>query len=201
LHLRSLKRRHSDGLGAGTHMKIACRTLAIAALIAILATFALIQQYLNNTVEAFGETQSVFLLFRPLFTILATTAFALSFASGIVGMTMAGQRRQRIWFAILLAAVVVETYASVAIIMIPALAEFVFAVGPAQDLSGNASNPLLRLEIVNYVIAPLFAPLTTLIYSLRVQGSQQSPAHARPSGEEAGLGGLEYSRLDDTRAG
>ena len=185
-------------------MKIACRTLAIAALIGILATFALIQQYnylMNNTVEVSGETQSAFLLLSPLFTMLATTAFALSFASGIVGMTMAGQRKQRIWFAILLAAVVVETYASVAIIMIPALAEFVFAVGPAQDLSGNASNPLLRLEIVNYVIAPLFAPLTTLIYSLRVQGSQQSPANARPLGEEAGLGGLEYSRLDDMHVG
>ncbi|HEY7021180.1 MAG TPA: hypothetical protein VH349_08685 [Ktedonobacterales bacterium] len=186
-------------------MKTACRTLAIVALIGILATFALIQQYnyfMNNSVDVSGETQSVFLLFSPLFTILATTAFALSFASGIMGMTMAGQRRQRIWFAILLTTVVVETYASVAIIMIPALAQFVFAVGPAQDLSGRANNPLLRLEIVNYVIAPLFAPLTALIYSLRAQGSQQSPANVRPSsGEEAGLGGLEYSRLDDTHAG
>jgi hypothetical protein len=55
--------------------------------------------------------------------------------------------------------------------------------------------------MVNYVIAPLFAPLTALIYSLRLQGNQQSLANARPSGEEAGLGELEYSRLDDTHAG
>ena len=185
-------------------MKIACRIIAIAALIGILATFVMIQQYtylMNNTVEVSGERQSVFLLFSPLFTILATTASALSFASGIVGITMAGQRRQRIWFSILLTSVVVETYANVAIIMIPALAQFVFAVGPVQVLSGSANDPLLRLEIVNNVIAPLFAPLTALIYSLRVQGSQQSPANARPSGEEAGLGGLEYSRLDDMHVG
>ena len=63
----------------------------------------------------------------------------------------------------------VEIYASVAIIMIPALAQFVFTVGSVQDPSGNANDPLLRLEIVNFVITPLFAPLATLIYSLRVQ--------------------------------
>ena len=185
-------------------MKVACRVVAIAALIGILATFALTQQYnylMNNTVDVSGETQRVFLLFSPLFEILATTASSLSFASGVLGLALAGQRRQSIWFAILLAAVVVETYASVAIIMIPALAQFVFTVGSVQDPSGDANDPLLRLEIVNFVIAPLFAPLTALIYSLRVQGSQQSPANARPSGEEAGLGGLEYSRLDDTHAG
>jgi hypothetical protein len=182
-------------------MKIACRVVAIAALIGILATFALIQQYgslMNYAVDVSGEAQSGFLLSSPFFAFLATTTFALSFASGIVGMVMAGQRRQPLWFAILLAAVVIETYAGVAIIMIPQL---FFAVGSAPILSGIVYDPLLRLEIVNNVIAPLFAPLTALIYSLRVQGSQQSPANARPSGEEAGLGGLEYSRLDDMHAG
>ena len=117
-------------------MKIACRVVAVAALIGILATFAMIQQYsslMNNAVDVSGETQSGFLLFSPLFEFLATTASSLSFASGVVGMVVAGQRRQRIWFAILLAAVVVETYASVAIIMIPALAQFVFTVGSVHD--------------------------------------------------------------------
>jgi hypothetical protein len=68
-------------------MTIACRTLAIAALIGILAMFAMIQQYdylMNNTTGAPGETQSVFLLFSPLFVILATTASSLSFASGVL---------------------------------------------------------------------------------------------------------------------
>jgi hypothetical protein len=55
--------------------------------------------------------------------------------------------------------------------------------------------------MMNDVIAPLFAPLVAFIFSLRLQGSQQAPANARPSGEDAGLGGLEYSRLDDTHAG
>jgi len=181
-------------------MKIACRVVAIAALIGILATFALIQQYnylMNNAVDVSGETQSVFLLFSPLFTILATTASALSFASGILGIALAGQRRQAIWFAILLAAVVVETYAGIAIIMIPALTQFFFAVGTVQDPSGSANNPLLRLEMVNYVITPLLAPLTALIYSLRAQRGAQSLASPGASGQEAGIGGLEYSRLDD----
>jgi len=92
-------------------MKVACRVVAIAALIGILATFALTQQYnylMNNTVDVPGETQRVFLLFSPLFEILATTASSLSFASGVLGLALAGQRRQSIWFAILLAAVVVE---------------------------------------------------------------------------------------------
>jgi hypothetical protein len=96
---------------------------------------------------------------------------------------------------------VVETYASYRLILIPALTQFFYEPGPLQGSSDAAHDPLLRLEIVNYVIAPLGAPLTALIYSLRLQGSQQSPANARPSGEEAGLGGLEYSRLDDTHAG
>ena len=181
-------------------MRVACRVVAIAALIGILATFMLIQQFshlMNSPVDGPSETQSVSLLFSPLFSFLATTAFALSFASGILGMVMAGQRRQRIWFAILLVAVVVETYAGIAIIMIPALTQFFFAVGPVQDLSGSANDPFLRLEMVNYVIAPLLAPLVTLIYSLRTQGSPQSPANAEAPGEDAGLAELEYSRLDD----
>ncbi len=182
-------------------MKIACRVVAIAALIGILATFAMIQQYsslMNYAIDVSGEAQSGFLLSSPLFAFLATTTFALSFASGIVGMVMAGQRRQVVWFAILFAAVVIETYAGVALIMIPQL---FFAVGSAPILSGSVTDPLLRLEIVINVIAPLFAPLVAFIFSLRLQGSQQAPVNARPSGEEAGLGGLEYSRLDDTHAG
>jgi hypothetical protein len=139
--------------------------------------------------------------FIPLFVILATPASSLSFASGVLGITLAGQRRQGIWFAILLAAVVVETYAGIAIILIPALTQFYYEPGPLQGPSDGANDPLLRLEMVNYVIAPLFAPLTALIYSLRLQGNQQSLANARPSGDEAGLGELEHSRLDDTHAG
>jgi hypothetical protein len=180
-------------------MKIACRTLAIAALIGILATFALIQQYsylMNNAVDVSGATQSVFLLFSPLFTILATTASALSFASGIVGIVMAGQRRQRIWFAVLLVAIVIDTCAGIVIIMIPAVIQIFYGDRAIQTLNGSV-DPLL----MNHVITPLLAPLAALIYSLRPQGGLQTPANARPSGEEAGLSGLEYSRLDDTRAG
>jgi hypothetical protein len=185
-------------------MRIVCRSIAIAALIGILATFVLIQQYsdlLSNSIDGAGDAPSGFLLFSPLFAFLATTTFALSFATGVVGMVMAGQRRQPIWFAILLAAVAIGTYASVSIIMIPALAQFVFAGGLVQDLSGSAHDPLLQLEIVNDVIAPLFAPLAALIYSLRAQRGVQSPASVRAPGKEAGLGGLEYSRLDDASTG
>src|SRR5262249_24237534 len=129
---------------------------------------------------------------------LTTTTFALSFASGIVGMVIAGQRRHRLWFAILLAAIVIETYAGFAIIMIPQL---FFAVGSAPILSDGAYDPVLRLEIVVNIIAPLFAPLAALIYSLRLQGGQRSRAIAGSSGEEVGLVGLEYSGLDDASAG
>src|SRR5262249_32107104 len=102
---------------------------------------------------------------------------------------------------ILLATVVVETYASLAIIMIPAIAQLVFAVGPVQGLAGSANDPLLRLQVVNDVIAPLFAPLAALIYSLRAQRGVQSPASLSAPGKEAGRGGLEYSKLDDASTG
>jgi len=180
-------------MGAGTHTKIACRTLAIAALIGILATFALMQQYsdlMNNAVDVSGATQSVFLLFSPPFTILATTASALSFVSGIVGIVVAGQRRQRIRFAVLLVAIVINTYAGIAIIMIPAVTQIFYDDGAIQTLNGS-NDPLLRIEVVNHVITPLLAPLAALIYSLRPHGRLQSPANTRPSGEEAGLSGLE----------
>jgi hypothetical protein len=129
-------------------MKVACRFVAIAAMIGILATFAMIQPYsylMNYAVDVSGETQSVFLLFSPLFVILATTASSLSFASGVLGIALAGQRRQGIWFAILLAAVVVETYAGIAIILIPALTQFFYEPGPLQGPSDGANDPLLRL--------------------------------------------------------
>ena len=85
-------------------MRTACRVVAIAALVGILATFVLIQQYsslMNNALDVSGDAPSGFLLFSPLFAFLETSAFALSFASGVVGMVMAGQRRQGIWFALL----------------------------------------------------------------------------------------------------
>jgi hypothetical protein len=181
-----------------------CRAIAIAALFGILATFVTIQPFgnlMSNAIDLSGDASSSFLLFSLLFAFLATTTFALSFASGVVGMVMAGQRRQRLWLSILLATVVIETYASLAIIMIPAIAQLVFAVGPVQGLAGSASDPLLRLQTVNDVIAPQFAPLAALIYSLRAQRGVRSLAGVRTPDKEAGPAGLEYSRLDDASAG
>ena len=87
-------------------MKVACRVVAIAALISILATFILLQIYgslFSGVVEVSAETQSLIQFFTPLFFIMATTASALSFASGVVGMVLAGQSRQHVWFTVLLA--------------------------------------------------------------------------------------------------
>jgi hypothetical protein len=105
-------------------MKIACRSLAIAALIGILATVVVVQQHsylMHLAAEMSGEAQSDFLFSSPLVAFLATSTFALGFASGVVGMVIAGQRGQSLWFAILLAAVVIETYLDFAIIMLPQL--------------------------------------------------------------------------------
>jgi hypothetical protein len=90
---------------------------------------------------------------------VAATSSALSFASGVVGAVMAGQRRQRVWFVALLLTLVFATYAGIAIIMIPALTQFFYIVEPIQGLSDSTNNPLLRLEMVNYVITPLLAPI------------------------------------------
>jgi hypothetical protein len=79
---------------------------------------------MNSHVDGSAETQGVSLLFSPLFSIVATTASALSFASGFLAIALAGQRRQRIWLAILLAVVIFETYAGIAILLIPAAGQF-----------------------------------------------------------------------------
>jgi hypothetical protein len=102
-----------------------------------------------------------------------------------------------------LPAVVIETYDGVAVILIPQL---FFVVGSAPILSGSVNDPLLRLEVVTNVVAPLFAPLAALVCilrvpSLRAQGGAQPPASIGTSSEEAGPSGLEYSRLDDASTG
>jgi hypothetical protein len=62
-------------------MKTACRNLAIFALVAIAVTFVLLQHYgalLFGGVASSEEAQSVYLIFGPLFLIIAATASALS---------------------------------------------------------------------------------------------------------------------------
>jgi hypothetical protein len=182
-------------MGASARMKIACRVVAIASLIGILVSFLLLQTYgslFNGVVEVSAETQSLIQFFIPLFFIVAATASALSFVSGVMGMVMAGQRRQRTWFVLLLVALVFETYGSLAIILIP------FA---RQALLGDSFNGYIQSQTLNYVITPLFAPLVALLYSLRAQGSPQAPANTKELDDDSSPIGLEYSRLDDAPTG
>src|SRR5262245_53195441 len=102
-------------------MKIACRALAIAALVTVAATFLLLEQYaaaFGSTVDTSAETQGLYQFIGLLFIIVAMTASALSFASGVVAIVVAGQHRQRIWLATLLVALILQTYGSFAVILI-----------------------------------------------------------------------------------
>ena len=178
-------------------MKVACRVVAIAALISILATFtsdsnSITGSLFNGVVEVSAETQSLIQFFTPLFVILATTASALSFASGVVGMVLAGQSRQHVWFTVLLAALVLQTYGAIIIVLIPAAREM---------LLGDPSSVYLQGQTLNDVIMPLFAPIAALFYTVRLQSSPRIPTNAGTPDDDSNLVELEYSRLDDTRAG
>src|SRR5262245_46670306 len=131
------------------YMKTVCRVLAITALVAIAATYLLLQQF-----DAPAETPGLYQLIGPLFYILATTASAVSFASGVVAMVAAGKRRQRVWFVVLLLSLILETYSTIAIALIPATLQF---------FQNNPADAYLRAQTLEYVIKPLFAPLAALI--------------------------------------
>jgi len=85
-----------------------------------------------------------------------------------------------------------QTYGAIVIVLIPAAREM---------LLGDPSSVYLQGQTLNDVIMPLFAPIAALFYTVRLQSSPRIPTNAGTPDDDSNPVELEYSRLDDTRAG
>jgi hypothetical protein len=123
-------------------------------------------------------------LFSPLFAFLATSAFALSFASGVVGMVMAGQRRQGIWFALLLIAV----NPGFALAGAYHLGQVELADCPRSIVGGAVSQVVRQRFQPDGVLGYGVMPASGAGRDDRLGGACERPARRRPARHDGGPG-------------
>src|SRR5262245_20213702 len=125
------------------------RTLGVVAVLAAATDFLLLQSIpLEGTDVSYGAI--------VLQGMVATTAFCLCFATGVVGLVVTGQRHERRWLVVLAGLTLVAVYA-----------RYVFLFGDwdarLYQLAGVAS--FRWAQIIANVLAPLPVPLAVLLYA------------------------------------
>jgi hypothetical protein len=128
----------------------ALRTLGVIALLATTAEFLVLR-----SAPAFLIDPSPVEVAVP--AMLATTAFCLCFASGVVALVATGQRRQRGWLILFAALTLLAVYARYAFILNRDLEDAIYRQG--------GDTGYLWIEIFIDVLVPLPVPLAVLLYA------------------------------------
>jgi hypothetical protein len=159
----------------------AISVLAVAGLVAVALSAWM---FYGHVVDVGAQGDIVSYLPQAAFT----TGNALSFAAGVLTLTLAIPRRQRPWLAALLASLILNTYWSVAF---GAIWWTLRRLSPAGVQMSSSSSPYLLVLVIDVIssgIAPAAPALLALGYTI----------HAARSVSQAPLAVVEQEGLDIT---